>query len=597
MPFDPNQPFTVVTPSASGGQSSPAFDSSKPFQVQTQTPRVSTMTIRPPSPGAAVTSVPGNQALPPPTSGQPQMSALDRFGTGVKDPFVGAAQLGAHLLPGDASKQMDQYVRQRESDIQATTPNPDRITTSLDQQGRASHNNLGKSSGADPVRLIGSVTNPVPIAGAAVGGPITGAILSGALSGAMTPVTNSNKFWGEKATQTAIGGGVGGLTGVAGRAVGGMIAPQFGADAQKLLQAGVDLTPGQMGGRVARQLEEGAKSIPIGGNFVRGAELRTLDSFNRATVNQALKPIGVEVPENLTGRKLIAAGQDALDDAYSRLLPTLTFHADNDFVNSLRGLDATAQSLALPPAQQQQWERILNERFIDRLDPSDKMDGQTLKKVEEELSRFANNYSKSTDAAQRDVGFMVSQLRGEIRDALERQDASKAGQLKKINTAFAAFTRIDAAANSAPTQEGRFTPGQLLAAAKAGDASTRRQAFARGDALLQDWGQSAENVIGNKLPDSGTAGRLGVRELLEAALGGFIDPRIVGAMVAPVLPYSKAATRGLNWYVQNQAPWRAAIGDAVRGVARSAGPATPLTADQLRRQLNIPDQQTQANGQ
>ena len=594
MPFDPSQPFSVITPApppAASDQSAPAFDPTRPFQVQKPAAPIPTVTVRPTQPGAAPTSAPPTQALPPPAPGQQPMSALDRFGTGMKDPFVGAAQLGAHMLPGDASKQMDQYVRQRESDIEATTPNPDRTSTTLDAQGRASHNNLGKASGADPVRLMGQVTNPVPIAAAGVGGPMAGAVLSGALSGAMQPVTQTNNFWKQKAQQTAVGAGAGGLMGLGGKVLGGAIAPQFRADAQKLLDAGVDLTPGQMAGGLGRHLEEGGKSIPIGGNFIRGAELRTVDSFNRATVNQALKPIGVEVSKNLSGRELIAAGQDELNKAYNKLLPTLTFHADNDFVNSLSGLDATAKSLAMPPAQQQQWEKILNERFIDRLDPAGKMDGERLKQVDSELSRFADNYGKSTDAAQRDVGFMVRQLRGEIRDALERQDPSKTGELQKINTAYAAFTRIEAAANSAPTQEGRFTPGQLLAASKAGDASTRRRSFARGDALMQEWGQSAQNVIGNKLPDSGTAGRLGARELVEGAVGGYIDPRIAMGMAAPVLPYSKAATQGLNWYVQNQAPWRAALGGAVRGVARGAGPAAPLTADQIRQQLGIQDPQ------
>src|SRR3974390_3029088 len=52
----------------------------------------------------------------------PGMSALDRFGTGVKDPFVGATQLGAHLIsniPGvpDYGKRMDEYAAERERGI------------------------------------------------------------------------------------------------------------------------------------------------------------------------------------------------------------------------------------------------------------------------------------------------------------------------------------------------------------------------------------------------------------------------------------------------------------------------------------------------
>ena len=506
----------------------------------------------------------------------------------MKDPIVGAAQLGSHLIPGDASERMDDYVRQREAEIQASTPNPDRVVTKLDNKGRATHNNIGKADGPDPVRLMGNLTNPIPIAGAMVGGPVSGGMLAGALSGAMQPVTGGS-YWKDKALEVAGGAALGGASGVAGKMLGGAISPQLAANAKRLIDAGVDLTPGQAVGGLARTTEEMGKSIPIAGAFVRGAELRTIDSFNRASVNEALKPLGIKVPDNLSGRELIAKGQDELNKAYDQLLPKVTFRADQQFMDDATRLDALVSSLALPPAQKAQWDKILSERFFDRLNSADEMSGQTLKKVESELKRFATNYRSSSDAAQRDAGFLADELREEIRNALERQDLVNAARLKDINTAYAMFTRLDRASIAAPAQEGRFTPAQLLAASKAEDQTVRHRAFARGDALLQNWGEAAQSVIGNKIPDSGTAGRLGTGDLIKGAVVGVYDPKLVAGMAGLPLPYTKAATQGMSAYMRDQAPWREIVRNAVRQAGRIGGAGGAELAPILRKEMGIPD--------
>src|ERR1700737_4106690 len=122
--------------------------------------------------------LPGASAL----SNARQMTTLERFGTGVKDPIEGGAQLMSHAVPGSVSKYMDEFnnwladkggpleklppggmdeaVRQREKKITAETPNPDRVETTLDAQGRASHVNVGPDKGSDPVRMIGQMMSP-----------------------------------------------------------------------------------------------------------------------------------------------------------------------------------------------------------------------------------------------------------------------------------------------------------------------------------------------------------------------------------------------------------------------------------------------------
>ena len=50
--------------------------------------------------------------------------------------------------------------------------------------------------------------------------------------------------------------------------------------------------------------------------------------------------------------------------------------------------------------------------------------------------------------------------------------------------------------------------------------------YARGNAMLQDLSGTAFDVIGNKVPDSGSAGRLGIASLLTGA-STFLNPKAV----------------------------------------------------------------------
>ena len=490
---------------------------------------------------------------------KPQMSRLERFGTGLNDPIVGAAQLTAHLLPGTFSEKADRYVREREKDIEETSP-----------------------KGSDFYRTAGSALNPMSWAPALIGGPVAGGVLSGATSAALEPVTDKD-YWKTKAKETGIGAVTGAATGAAGKAIGGAIAPVFRSDAQKLLDAGVDLTPGQMGGHLTKHLEEAGKSIPIAGTAVRGAELRTIDSFNRATVNQALAPIGEKVSADASGRPMIAEASDKLDKAYDNLLPQMTFHADQQFMQDATAVEVKVQSMALPDKERAQWNQIVSQRFLGRLDPSDKMDGKTLKQVESELTRFANNYKGSTDAAQRDLGHAVGELRTVIRDTLERQDPTHTTELAKINTAYAMLARVENAASARPTASGRFTPGDLLSAVKSADKSVRHRAFARGDALLQEWAQSGQNVIGNTLPDSGTAGRM-MADALMVGGAAYEDPRLAATMVGLGLPYTKPATAALNYWARDPSALRQGVSSVVRKMAPGTA---PFTSDELLSLLGI----------
>jgi hypothetical protein len=325
----------------------------------------------------------------------------------------------------------------------------------------------------------------------------------------------------------------------------------MGEDAAALAEKGVSLTPGQAIGGIARRAEEAAKSFPILGSLIRGAEGRSIDSFNRSVVNQALEPIGRSVPKDAkAGYDLVDHAAEKVSDAYEKLLPTVDFRADNKFLQDLTNV--TGMTRSMPPAQAEQFRNLITDRLLGRLAPTGGMDGQTMKQVESELRKFSGDYRRSPDPAQRQLGQAVDETRQLMREALGRQNPTAAKALSDIDYSYAMLTRVEQAAGRRLGSDGRFTPLDLLSAAKTGDNSSRKRAFAHGDALFQEFAAAGQRVLPGKLPDSGTTERAmwDAMGLLGAGAGGMFDPRIPITAALGAAPYTKVGQAAVNRYVQ-----------------------------------------------
>lgn len=531
---------------------------------------------------------------------EPMMSVPERFATGLKDPIEGGAQLLRHVLPGSVVRAGDKLndalglgpnptdaeVKKRELSIQRTTPDPRETATTLDAQGRASHTPVSGRTPVDPVRMLGNAASPVNYTAARLGGPITSATLMGATTGATEPFTGKpGDFSREKVMQA----GIGALTGAAMGSAGSAINPTFRKPVQEMLDAGVELTPGQLVGGVGRRAEEAGKSLPLTGTFIRGAEMRTVDSFNRATVNRALQPLGARVPDDLFGRDLIAYGQKALDDAYQAVVPHMKFDMRNDPQFAIDEANLHALTRNMPAPQVQQFDTLLQNRVVTRLAPTGTADGETMKQVDSELGFVASEYMRSQDPGQREYGRSVAELRNVIRDSLRRQNPNYAGFLNDVDSAYAMMVRVEGAASRRAIAGGRFTPGDLLASVKSEDKSVRHRRFARGDALLQGWGETAQEVIGNHMPDSGTAERRAF-DILGTGGAAMTTPKVAIGLGIGSLPYTKPGQAAVN-YLARPGPVRQAIGNAADVIAPLAAPSaatatshamsSPTTLEQL----------------
>lgn len=320
--------------------------------------------------------------------------------------------------------------------------------------------------------------------------------------------------------------------------------PVTPSPAKLLMDEGVRLTPGQLAGGVARSIENKATSIPLTGDAIIAAQRRSIEDFNKAGYNRALAPIGEKYTGNETGYEGIKQVREKLSDAYNKVLSKVNFAKDVDFDYDLA--DILSRVKEIPPDQATQFEAILNNRVLKRLEPDGTLTGNKFKDVESELTTKADGFHKDRDQAVRELGDLVDDLNGALRANLVRANPDQAKELQAANRGWAMFARLRRAASNRATSGGVFTPGDLLSAAKMGDNRPGRGAFAQGEALMQDLGWAGQQVLPNTYPESGTAGRmmlgagaLGAAELLHR-------PELLAALGGGMLPYTRPAVAVLN---------------------------------------------------
>jgi hypothetical protein len=498
------------------------------------------------APAAAVPAPPTAQQT---VSGQPwqvpgsvTMGIGDAIKGGVQSLAHGGAWLANKIAP-DA-----QFTK----DLNAAVPQIDQTIQSQDAQ-YASQRAANGGSGIDIGRGVGNAIGAIPLAAAMpTGSGVLGGIGAGALSGAanslIEPVTDTSKgFASQKLQQAGTGAAVGGIANPLMRAVGAVVSPTIGAAQQKLLDAGVPLTPGQILGGAAARTEAKLTSVPFVGDMIKNGQQRAVQGFNKATYNEVLAPLG-QTYDGPIGNEGVAAVQKTISNAYDDALSKLTFKADPQFQADLGNLAGMAQGL--PPAQQGQFMNVVKTQILGKLSPQGEMDGATLKGVQSELGRISRGLTGDPSFDNQQLGQAIGEVKNLVEQSLPRNNAADSVQdLAKANAAYANFVRLRAAASSqgAMNNEGVFTAAQLNNAVRGADKSAGKGATATGNALMQDFSSAGQQVLGSKYPDSGTPGRALLALMGPAALGqafvpGYTAP-LAAAMGVGALPYTAAGQK------------------------------------------------------
>jgi hypothetical protein len=461
---------------------------------------------------------------------------------GAGDVLYGGAQLGARMgsEPGDTSttpqqqqnltQRVDQAARQREQAYQSspgTMAHP--LASGIGRVG-------GNIAATAPLALMpgGAATFP---------GRIGAGMVAGGLGAATQPATGGD-YWQEKAQQVGIGMAAGGVLGGAGRVIG----PPLGDAARSVIDR-----------------------FPHVASLVRGTALRSADNFNRSAVNQAFDPLGIVAPRNLkAGHGLIEWGQDRFTDAYNEVLPKLSLEADPQLIQELDALLSDTGQMS--DARLGQLSKYLASNVGKYLKDGAVADGKQLQRIQSDLGRTAALHSRGTATADEQAfGDALHSARESILEATERQNPVEAPKLARIRQSYAMFAKIQAASVRRADSEGKFTPGDLLMAARSGDKSSGKRSFANGSAAMQAVAEAA----------AGAMSAPKVHRILAGVLGGL-------AGHATGLPYA-SEIGGATGYAAGpeiareavratRTPFARALGRGVSGAAPGVGSAAARMA-------------------
>lgn len=405
----------------------------------------------------------------------------------------------------------------------------------------------------------GSVLNR---AGQAMLAPTTlrGAAALGAGTGAIQPVVSE----GERGMNALLGAGAGAGGQAAVNALARVVRPNTSAAVQKLLDAGVNPTPGQLLGGQAKRVEEALNWVP----GVREGQRRAVEQFNTAAINRALAPVGVKLPKGSAGYEAIEQAERILSDKYDALMPSLTTQADGQFIQDIQQLRNTMPRAAIDPKIPEMFERVLNDQVLAKFQgPNATMLGRTLKEVESDLGQLWRRYQRSEDPDILHLGNAIRETQDILRRTVERSNPHAAKELKAINTGFAMMERPATAAGYRGSKEGVFSPAALGSAVKAGDKSARKKQNRRGRALMQDLSRAGEEVLGNTVPDSGTPFRALMALIATGGAGGLGGIPAAAAMLAAPAVYSKPGQNLAATLLARRKPGAVPIANALREIA------------------------------
>lgn len=337
--------------------------------------------------------------------------------------------------------------------------------------------------------VAGNIFGTIPAAmvtkNPAIGGGLSGALLT------------DKRTAGGVVGDAVMGAGLGYAGGTVIDAIGDVVKPAIAPAVRRLSDAGVRLTPGMIRGGKVMAREDKMMSRPRVGDTIAAARGKTLETFNTATVNEALKPLGVQIPGNLRpGHESIAYAKQTLRDAYDDVIPKMAVKIDG---RAFAGkLAPSAGSLEAP--QRKQLQSLLNQHL-----KNGDLSGQALKNAHGELRRLASSYGRDQSAANRELGKVLYEAADDLMGAMTTQNPALAPRLAKVNEAYRGYKIAAGAAKGA--DDGIFSTAQLKQSVLRGDRTKDKDAAAQGAAFMQRFSNDARDVIPAKTLDSGTAGR------------------------------------------------------------------------------------------
>ena len=319
-------------------------------------------------------------------------------------------------------------------------------------------------------------------------------------------------------------GGV--LGGVFGKLAQAGLKPNVSPELKMLQDMGMTrFTPGQLlsdvplVGQGLQRAEQAATSLPLTGSMIRKGLQTTNEDFNRAMAQKVLDPIGVQIGKDVpAGRSLVDFLEETIGTGYDKVASKIDFNNVIDPKTKKSTYDHMMErftDIARDKTIGQQ--RIIfdefDKTFLQAFQRKKHLDGNEFREIEKSLGNKAKAYMR--DPVLQDVGFALRDIQEAMRNELAYQNPSVGKELRSLHDAFKRYLRVERAASYIGAQEGIYSPSQMQSAVKAVGG---QRPFATGRAMFQPETQAALKVMGPTMPDSGTAGRQQVGDIVRTGL-------------------------------------------------------------------------------
>lgn len=301
----------------------------------------------------------------------------------------------------------------------------------------------------------------------------------------------------ERAKAGAVGLGTGALLGTAAQTL-----PKVSEAAEALIERGIQPTVGQSFGAFTKSLEEGLGSLPLVRETIKGGQYQVARQFDDKVIEEAMKPINFKVPAGKSAREVLEDANEAINEAYTKAISKASLPDAKPLIN--KRAEIIGKYDDLPKEKYDQLRRLLEKAVSPSyFDKNFKMSGKAVKEADEYLGKEARGLMVNASPDDRKVANGLLEFQMAFRNELARQNPN-AKDLANARQAYKNMIPIKKASVASPRSAGVFTPTQFITGMKQADISPFKVKSGIGRMPQQPFAETAQEVMGSNIPDSGT---------------------------------------------------------------------------------------------
>ena len=417
---------------------------------------------------------------------------------------------------------------------------------------------------------LGDVAMQMPMY---LGGPASmlGRAAQAGLVGGLTSPENRMEQAGYAAGGSLLGEA---LLGSTAKALRGPVAQEYVAG---LYEKGIRPTLAQALGGGWKEAEEKMTSMPIIGSAVQRAQKRALESFNTASIKDVINELNTGLLESGEGKNLLTGGANVLSQQFTdigKIEPgakglekayNAVSKVYNDLAANTEGAITPQLSEKLTAAKDRMhniseeagrsFDSLFEHYIGGRIDPNGTIPGGTMKEIDSDLTSLISEL-KGGGSVDKNMASAFESIQNSFDSMMDEMNPGYQSIKRNADAAYRKLALLGKASTSSVGSE-LATPANLAQQLRAEDVSKWKKNFAMNKSDWADWARQNIDLMGNKFPESGTAARSAMADLVTGGIATHFG----------ALPQALAA------YGTARAAWSPAVQDyLVRQAIAQPGP-------------------------